>query len=74
MEKRISYSNYNTNTSLVNFRVGKTLKDSFDKTCRYENSNRTSVLKNLMKGYIDSKIPEIKKQVEHQQTVLSIFK
>lgn len=68
------YSNYSTKTSLVNFRVGKTLKDSFDKTCRYENSNRTSVLRNLMKGYIDSKIPQIKDQVENQQTILSIFK
>ncbi len=65
---------YDTKTSLVNFRVSKTLKDSFDKTCRYKDMNRTSVLKNLMKGYIDTTYPEIEEQVSNQTSILKIFK
>ena len=67
-------NNYDTTTSLVNFRVSRTLKDSFDKTCRYKDMNRTSVLKHLMKGYIDNTYPEIEEQVNNQRTILSIFK
>ena len=63
----------NQQRELVNFRIPKTLKDSFDKVCRFNSSNRTQTLIELMKSYVDDEFPIMEYQHQRHQTILKSF-
>ena len=65
---------YNTNTTLVNFRIPITLKETFDKVCQFKTTNKTTVLVNYIKSFIDDEYPNIESQVKHQKNILNFLK
>ena len=58
---------------LVNFRVSQTLIESFDSVCRFNASNRTQILIELMKSYVDDEFPVMEHQHKRHQTILNSF-
>ena len=65
---------YNTNTTLVNFRLPITLKESFDKVCRFKTTNKTTVLVDYIKSFINDEYPNIENQVNNQKSILNYLK
>ena len=65
---------YNTNTTLVNFRIPITLKETFDKVCQFKTTNKTTVLVDYIKSFIDDEYPNIENQVNHQTSILNFLK
>ena len=63
----------NQTRELINFRVPKTLKESFDSVCRFNASNRTQILIELMKSYVDDEFPIMEHQHKRHQTILNSF-
>lgn len=49
-----------SDTTLINFRVPDELIEVFDQSCAFKNMNRTQTLIELMRGYVDKTVPEIK--------------
>lgn len=58
---------------LVNFRVSQTLIESFDSVCRFNASNRTQILSELIKTYVDEEFPIMEHQHQRHQTILKSF-
>ena len=58
---------------LVNFRVPHTLMESFDSVCRFNARNRTQILIELMKTYVDDEYPVMEHQHQRHQTILKSF-
>jgi len=65
---------YNTNTTLVNFRMPITLKETFDKVCQFKTTNKTTVLVDYIKSFIDEEYPNIENQVNQQTAILNFLK
>ena len=58
---------------LVNFRVSQALMESFDSVCRFNARNRTQILIELMKSYVDDEFPIMEHQHKRHQTILNSF-
>ena len=56
---------YNTNTTLVNFRIPITLKETFDKVCQFKTTNKTTVLVDYIKSFIDDEYPITRKEINN---------
>lgn len=69
----LTTNQYETETTLINFRVPKTLKKTFDSVCKYKTENRTKTLIDLMKTYIDDEVPVIESQINRQNNMLRNF-
>ena len=65
---------YNTNTTLINFRMPITLKETFDKVCQFKTTNKTTVLVDYIKSFIDEEYPNIENQVNQQTAILNFLK
>lgn len=63
----------NQTRELINFRVPTTLKESFDLVCRFNASNRTQILIELMKTYVDDEFPIMEHQHKRHQNILNSF-
>ena len=50
----LATNQYEAETTLINFRVPKTLKKTFDSVCKYKTENRTKTLIDLMKTFKES--------------------
>ena len=66
----LATNQYEAETTLINFRVPKTLKKTFDSVCKYKTENRTKTLIDLMKTYIDDEVPVIESQINRQNNML----
>ena len=64
----------NNSKQLINFRVPKSLKESFDTVCRFNASNRTQKLIELMKMYVDDEFPVMEFQHEQHRKLVNSFR
>ena len=61
---------YDVESTLINHRVPRTLKETFDNVCKFNHTNRTSVLIDLMRSYIDDEKPQIERALEQHNVAL----
>jgi NAD-dependent oxidoreductase involved in siderophore biosynthesis len=61
---------YDVESTLINHRVPTTLKETFDNVCKFNHRNRTSVLIDLMRSYIDDETPRIERALEQHNVAL----
>lgn len=59
---------YEDETTLVNFRVPNTIKETFDIVCRYNTTTRTKTLIDLMKLYIEDETPRMERLIDWNET------
>lgn len=58
---------------LINFRVSKKTKQIFDDVCRFNHTNRTTMLINLMRRHINEMTPQIDEYSKNTKTISKVL-